>query len=156
MAELGLTAPAAHIVEGDHTMEGGMAAIERIVTHAELPTAVVCSNDMTAIGVLHGLYRTTHKVPDDISVVGFDDIHLAQFMLPPLTTVQMSCKDLATAAVEALRAGIESDHPRFGQREWPIQTRLVVRRSTDFPRGSLPAQSKVAAKRAARSTTSAK
>jgi len=44
-------------------MEGGMAAIERIVTHAELPTAVVCSNDMTAIGVLHGLYRTTHKVP---------------------------------------------------------------------------------------------
>ncbi len=61
----------------------------------ELPTAVVCSNDMTAIGVLHGLYRTTHKVPDDISVVGFDDIHLAQFMLPPLTTVQMSCKDLA-------------------------------------------------------------
>ena len=39
------------------------------------------------------LYRTTHKVPDDISVVGFDDIHLAQFMLPPLTTVQMSCKD---------------------------------------------------------------
>jgi LacI family transcriptional regulator len=139
MAELGLTAPAAHIVEGDHTMEGGMAAIERIVTHAELPTAVVCSNDMTAIGVLHGLYRTTHKVPDDISVVGFDDIHLAQFMLPPLTTVQMSCKLLATAAVQALRAGIEPDHPRAAQKEWSIPTHLVVRRSTTYPRGTLPA-----------------
>ena len=66
---------------------------------------------MTAIGVLHALDETTYKVPKDISVVGFDDIHLAQFMLPPLTTVQMSCKDLAMAAVEALRAGIEPDHP---------------------------------------------
>jgi LacI family transcriptional regulator len=156
MAELGLTVPAEHMVEGDHTMEGGLVAMERLASLSDLPTAVQCSNDLTAIGVLHALYRTAYNVPQEISVVGYDDIHLAQFMLPPLTTVQMSCKDLATAAVEALRAGIESDHPRFGQREWPIQTRLVVRRSTDFPRGSLPAQSKVAAKRAARSTTSAK
>ena len=108
----------------------------------ELPTAVVCSNDMTAIGVLHGLYRTTHKVPDDISVVGFDDIHLAQFMLPPLTTVQMSCKHLAAAAVQALRAGIEPDHPRAAQKEWEIPTRLVVRQSSAFPRGTLPALKK--------------
>ncbi len=94
---------------------------------------------MTAIGVLHALYRTTHKVPEDISVVGFDDIHLAQFMLPPLTTVQMSCKHLAAAAVEALRAGIESDHPKAAQTEWHIPTQLVVRQSSAFPRGTLPA-----------------
>ncbi len=142
MAELGLKAPAGHIVEGDHSMEGGMTAIERLVSHAQLPTAVVCSNDMTAIGVLHGLYRTTHNVPNDISVVGFDDIHLAQFMLPPLTTVQMSCKHLATAAVQALRAGIEPDHPRAAQKDWQIPTRLVVRQSTAFPRGTLPALKK--------------
>ena len=139
MAELGLKAPPGHIVEGDHTMEGGMAAIELLVSHPQLPTAVVCSNDMTAIGVLHGLYRTTHRVPDEISVVGFDDIHLAQFMLPPLTTVQMSCKHLATAAVQALRAGIEPDHPRAAQKEWHIPTHLVVRQSSAFPRGTLPA-----------------
>jgi LacI family transcriptional regulator len=78
-------------------------------------------------------------VPQEISVVGFDDIHLAQFMLPPLTTVQMSCKDLATAAVEALRAGIERDHPKASRLEWNIPTRLVVRQSTAFPRGTLPA-----------------
>ena len=144
MSELGLTAPEGHIVEGDHTMEGGMAAIGRIVAHDPLPTAVVCSNEMTAIGVLHGLYRTTHKVPNDISVVGFDDIHLAQFMLPPLTTVQMSCKLLATAAVQALRAGIEPDHPKAAQREWVIPTQLVVRQSTAFPRGTLPALKKKA------------
>ncbi len=139
MAELGLEAPTSAIVEGDHTMEGGKTAMEQLMGLSELPTAVICSNDLTAIGVLHAMDQTTHKIPKDISVVGFDDIHLAQFMLPPLTTVQMSCKELATAAVEALRAGIEPDHPKAGQKEWIIPTRLVVRRSTGFPRGSLPA-----------------
>jgi LacI family transcriptional regulator len=149
MAELGLTVPAKYTVEGNHTMEGGKAAMEKLIARPELPTAVICSNDMTAIGVLHALDETTYKVPEDISVVGFDDVHLAQFMLPPLTTVQMSCKDLATAAVQALRAGIEPNHPMAAQREWPIGTRLVVRRSTDFPRGTLPALGKAAGKRVA-------
>jgi LacI family transcriptional regulator len=139
MAELGLTVPAEHLIEGNHTMEGGIEAMERLIALAELPTAVLCSNDMTAIGALHALYKTTHTVPQEISVVGFDDIHLAQFMLPPLTTVQMSCKDLAAAAVEALRAGIEQDHPRAARKEWQIPTRLVVRQSSAFPRGTLPA-----------------
>lgn len=145
MAELGLTVPAEQVVEGTHTMEGGIAAMEQLTSLHELPTAVLCSNDMTAIGALHALFRTTLKVPHEISVIGFDDIHLAQFMLPPLTTVQMSCKDLATAAVEALRAGIERDHPKAAKMEWQISTRLVVRQSTDFPRGTLPAQVKGAA-----------
>jgi len=140
MSELGLKVPPEHLVEGTHTMEGGIAAMEQLLTLDELPTAVMCSNDMTAIGALHALYRTTHRVPDDISVVGFDDIHLAQFMLPPLTTVQMACHDLATAAVEALRAGIEADHPRHAKKAWHIPTRLVVRQSSAFPRGTLPAQ----------------
>jgi DNA-binding LacI/PurR family transcriptional regulator len=148
MAELGLTVPAASMVEGKHTMESGKTAMEQLLKAPELPTAIVCSNDMTAIGVLHALDETTHRVPQDISVVGFDDIHLAQFMLPPLTTVQMSCRDLAAASVEALRAGIEAGHPGAAQREWPIQTRLVVRRSTDFPRGTLPALGKAAARQA--------
>jgi len=156
MAELGMIVPAASIVEGKHTMEGGKAAMEYLLKTAGLPTAVICSNDMTAIGVLHALNETPHTVPKDISVVGFDDIHLAQFMLPPLTTVQMSCRDLAAAAVVALRAGIEAGHPGVAQREWPINTRLVVRRSTDFPRGTLPAQSKSAAERAVQPTSSAK
>jgi len=139
MAEIGLVVPAKEIVEGDHTMEGGRAAMERLLEQRELPTAVMCSNDQTAIGVYHALYRTTHGVPGEISVVGFDDIHLAQFILPPLTTVQMSCRELASAAVEALRAGIEPDHPQKNQTEWKIPTRLVVRQSTAFPRGTLPA-----------------
>ncbi len=138
MAEQGMEVSAASIVEGKHSMESGKAAMEKLLRAAELPTAVLCSNDMTAIGVLHALDGTPHRVPRDISVVGFDDIHLAQFMLPPLTTVQMSCHDLAAAAVEALRAGIEPGHPRASQREWPIATRLVVRRSTARARPARP------------------
>ena len=142
MAELGLTVPNDNIVEGTHTMEGGKEAADKILALSHLPTAIMCSNDTTAIGVLHALHRTTHRVPDDISVVGFDDIHLAQFMLPPLTTVQMSCTQLAAASIEALRAGIEPDNLNAKRREWFIPTQLVVRQSSSFPRGSLPALSK--------------
>jgi LacI family transcriptional regulator, galactose operon repressor len=147
MEELGVEVPPEYIAEGAHTMESGMAAMEKLAALPDLPTAVVCSNDMTAIGALHALERTTHSVPKEISVVGFDDIHLAQFMLPPLTTVRMSCKDLASAAVEALRAGIEPGHPKAGVKEWAIPTRLVVRQSSAFPRGTLPAMVKQAADR---------
>ena len=140
MSELGIRVPTEHLAEGTHTMEGGIAAMEQLLKLEDLPTAVMCSNDMTAIGALHAIYRTPLKVPADISVVGFDDIHLAQFMLPPLTTVQMSCKALAAAAIEALRAGIEPNHPKARQKEWPIPTQIVVRQSTAYPPGSLPAR----------------
>jgi LacI family transcriptional regulator len=139
MVEIGLEAPDGYIAEGDHTMEGGIEAMQKLLKCAALPTAVMCSNDMTAIGVMHALHRTEHTVPGTISVVGFDDIHLDQFMLPPLTTVQMSCRDLASAAVEALRAGIETDHPKAAQTEWHVSTQLVVRQTTAFPPGTLPA-----------------
>jgi DNA-binding LacI/PurR family transcriptional regulator len=142
MAELGLPVSPQHLVEGTHTMEGGIKACGALLSLPQIPTGVVCSNDMTAIGVQHGLHREHRSVPQDVSVVGFDDIHLAQFMLPPLTTVQMSCQHLAAAAVQALRAGIESNHPQAQQRDWHIPTQLVVRQSTAIPRTSLPAQGK--------------
>src|SRR5207245_377662 len=66
------------------------------------PTAVVCSNDMTAIGVMREAYDHGITIPNDVSIVGFDDIRLAQFMTPPLTTVQMSQKELAQIAFRAL------------------------------------------------------
>ena len=95
----------------------------------------MCSNDMTAIGVLHKLYRAGLRVPDDLSVIGFDDIHIAQVTIPPLTTIQMSCFELARAAVTALRAHVEEGgEPK---RSYKINTHLVVRESTGFPKGAL-------------------
>jgi DNA-binding LacI/PurR family transcriptional regulator len=133
--ECALVADPAWIVEGDHTMEGGMEAMEQLLKSKHVPTAVMCSNDMTAIGVLHKLYRAGLKVPDDLSVIGFDDIHIAQVTIPPLTTIQMSCFELAHAAVTALRAHCEEGLEP--QRNYKIPTRLVVRESTGFPRGTI-------------------
>jgi LacI family transcriptional regulator len=135
LEECALAANPAWIVEGDHTMEGGMQAMEQLLKSKHVPTAVMCSNDVTAIGVLHKLYRAGLKAPDDLSVIGFDDIHIAQVTIPPLTTIQMSCFELARAAVTALRAHVEDG--REPKRNYKIPTRLVVRESTGFPRGTM-------------------
>jgi DNA-binding LacI/PurR family transcriptional regulator len=135
LTECAIVAAPEWIVEGDHTMEGGTDAMDRLLKSKHLPTAVMCSNDMTAIGVLHKLYRAGLRVPDDLSVIGFDDIHIAQVTIPPLTTIQMSCFELARAAVTALRAHVEEGgEPK---RQYKINTHLVVRESTGFPRGTM-------------------
>ena len=126
-------------------MEGGIEAMDRLLKSGHLPTAVMCSNDMTAIGVLHKLYRAGLKVPDDLSVIGFDDIHIAQVTIPPLTTIQMSCFELARAAVTALRA--HCGRGRGAQTQLQDSTHLVVRESTGAPRDAKSNQRKPDAKR---------
>ena len=137
LAECAIVANPAWILEGDHTMEGGIDAMDRLLKSKHLPTAVMCSNDMTAIGVLHKLYHAGLRVPDDLSVIGFDDIHIAEVMMPPLTTVQMSRLDIAKAAFGALRSQVETPEQAHGKREFNIPTELIVRESTGFPRGTM-------------------
>jgi DNA-binding LacI/PurR family transcriptional regulator len=144
LQECGIAADPEWIVEGDHTMEGGIEAMDRLLKTGQRPTAVMCSNDMTAIGVLHTLYRAGLRVPDDLSVIGFDNIHIAQVTTPPLTTIQMSCFELARAAVTALRAHVEEDGDP--KRNYKISTHLVVRESTSYPRGTMLHLRKPAAK----------
>src|SRR5271155_5176789 len=134
LAECAIVANPAWILEGNHTMEGGTDAMDRLLKSKHLPTAVMCSNDMTAIGVLHKLYRAGLRVPDDLSVIGFDDIRIAKVTIPPLTTIQMSCFELARAAVTALRALVEEGGE--AKRNYKIETSLIVRESTGSPRGA--------------------
>jgi len=129
MTEVGLPVHPETIARGDHTLEGGTEAMESLLQLRSRPTAVLCSNDMTAIGVLHAAARNGLRVPEDLSVVGFDDIHIARYTIPPLTTIQMSCRDLATRAFEALRAYVENDTKAW-RREYGIPTRLTVRQTT--------------------------
>lgn len=132
LEECGIGLDPAWLVEGDHTLEGGIAAMEKILQGKRRPTAIMCSNDMTALGVLHKAYRAGIHVPTELSVIGFDDIHMARVMIPPLTSIQMSRLELARAAVRALRAHAEKASP---EREYHIDTHLVVRESTAFPPG---------------------
>ena len=126
--------PKSYLFQGDHTLEGGMAGMRALLRSKVLPTAVMCSNDMTAIGVMHMAAEARLRVPEDISVIGFDDIHIARFTIPPLTTVRMSCQELARAAFEAIRFNLEGgDKKKPGRLE--VKTKLTVRRSTGVPRG---------------------
>src|SRR5882757_1411093 len=154
LRECGITPNPAWIVEGDHTMEGGIAAMEVLLAAKKMPTAVMCSNDMTAIGVLHKLYRAGLRVPDDFSVIGFDNIHIAEVTIPPLTTVEMSRLELARAAVTALRQQVESVGDPTKKGEFSIRTNLVVRESTSFPRGTMSHLEKRRAAKGARVPTS--
>ena len=123
------------IIECDHTLKGGVSGFERLQKLATRPTAIVCSNDMTAIGVLRAAYMAGLHVPQDLSVIGLDDIAFAEYTLPPLTTIRMSRVDLARAAFEALRLQAEAEPGAKTQREFLVSTTLVVRGSTDKPPG---------------------
>jgi len=111
--------------------------MQRILALKHLPTAIMCSNDMTAIGVQHALFDAGFKVPEDFSLIGFDDIHLAEYTIPPLTTVRMSCKDLAQNAVGALLSSLDPATIIKSEALNKISTRLIVRQTTDLPRNAL-------------------
>jgi LacI family transcriptional regulator len=130
MQEIGLDIPPEMIVVGDHKMEGGMQALVKLAGLRERPTAILCSNDMTAIGVMREAYEYGIVIPRDLSVVGFDDIRLAQFTTPPLTTVQMSQTLLAEYAFKALRSEVERGSPSPSGSEYELLTNLVLRGST--------------------------
>jgi DNA-binding LacI/PurR family transcriptional regulator len=134
LAEIGLSANPEWLPEGDHTLEGGITAMKETLKARDVPTAIMCSNDMTAIGVLHALYGTGYKVPDDFSVIGFDDVNITQFTLPPLTSVQMSRRELARCAVMALRDHLEPHRQASAQSVYKVTTTLTVRQSTSYPR----------------------
>lgn len=130
--EVACMPPAEWVLQGNHTLEGGMEAMRAVLLQANRPTAVMCSNDMTAIGALRILTRNGIAVPAEMSIIGFDDIHLAEFVHPPLTTVRMSRLDLARAAVHALREHIEKQEGKPTRAPQPVATTLTVRESTSY------------------------
>jgi DNA-binding LacI/PurR family transcriptional regulator len=133
MEGVGLPVQKKWVIECDHTLKGGVAGFDRLQALAAGPTAILCSNDMTAIGVLRAAYLKGLRVPQDLSVVGLDDIDFAEFTLPPLTTIRLSRGDLARAAFEALRQQAEESSTSRIQREFLVSTSLVLRGSTAAP-----------------------
>jgi LacI family transcriptional regulator len=130
MHEIGAQIHPSLVVEGDHTIEGGMAAMESLLRQRTKPTAVLCSNDMTALGVMHACYEHDIQIPKEISVVGYDDIRMARFVLPPLTTVQMSQTELARIAFRALLDETTRKQPSEQGTEFVLKTNLVLRETT--------------------------
>ena len=118
------------IVPADFTVDGGLEAMTQVLSRSDfLPTAVLGGNDLCAIGALRAVHKAGLKVPDDISIIGFDDIHLAEFVEPPLTTVRLPREEVARRVVCWLVASIEEQPEANGMGD-PIETRLVLRETT--------------------------
>jgi len=148
MREIGLQVRPEFIVEGDHRLEGGKLALQKLSKLREQPTALMCSNDMTAIGVMRQAFDLGIGVPQELSVIGFDDTRLADFMIPPLTTIQMSQAELATLAFNALLKEVKRDAPAPNGTEFVLKTQLILRSSTTFPPNNNQVKSRSTPKRA--------
>ncbi len=111
IADLGLDCPPEAILEGNFLPASGEAAAAKIAAMDPKPTAVVCGNDESAVGLMRGLARLGIRVPEDVSVIGFDDIPLAASLCPALSTVRAPMREMADAAVSWLveAAGRERD-----------------------------------------------
>jgi LacI family transcriptional regulator len=133
MREIGLQVRPEFIVQGDHRLEGGKRALQTLYELREQPTALLCSNDMTAIGVMRQAFELGISIPQQLSVIGFDDTRLADFMTPPLTTIQMSQTELARLAFDALYKEVKRDPPSPNGTEYALKTQLILRSSTSFP-----------------------
>ena len=97
--ESGITFDPALVVHGNGRVDGGERALRTLVRLAEPPTAVFCYNDMTAIGLISAVRQTGLSVPEDLAVVGFDDIPLAAHVYPPLTTVAQHQRDMGRGLI---------------------------------------------------------
>lgn len=116
------------IEAGDHRMGGGHDAMARLLARAHRPTAILASNDMTAIGAMGAIFEQGLSVPEDISVIGFDDIDLSAFTQPPLTTIRVSRPDIARTAFRALFHPHQQAPPKGA--EFIIHPTLIERKST--------------------------
>ncbi len=102
MRQFGLPLPEVYDQPGDFSTRSGYEAMNRLLNVPEPPTAVFAINDRMAIGALRAVHDAGKQVPDDISVVGFDDIPVAQYLNPPLTTVRQPLYELGEAAAHLL------------------------------------------------------
>lgn len=114
------------IVEGDFSEEGGYAAMQKLFPHS--PDAVFIASDAMAVGAIRAIHDVGKRVPEDLAIVGFDDIPLAAHTNPPLTTIRQQIPRLGSVAAETLIELI--NHPEHQPRRIVLPTELVIRRSS--------------------------
>ena len=115
------------ILESDNNVEGGDRSVQRLLTGRHFPTAILCSNDLTAIGALRALMNAGIHVPEDVSVLGADDIPFAELTHPPLSTVRIPREKLGELAFGVLQRMLREKMPGT---ESLLDTELVIRNST--------------------------
>jgi LacI family transcriptional regulator len=133
IADAGL--PEQPVVEGDFHFVGGREATARLLDRGTDVTALFAANDLMAAGAIRELHSRGMRVPEDISVMGFDDAPLAEMVFPALTTMRQPLQDMAHAAVSLLLSRVTSGDGGAPVRK-VLSTSLVIRDSTAPARGS--------------------
>jgi DNA-binding LacI/PurR family transcriptional regulator len=131
MAEAGVPIDPALISYGKFEVEEGVDRGRELLRLPDRPTAIFTGDDLQALGVYQAAREARLHIPEDLSVIGFDDLPVAQWVGPPLTTVRQPLMDMATAAAEmvvAMAGGAEPPQTRV-----ELSTELVVRESTAPP-----------------------
>ena len=116
------------VFEGNNEVAGGENAVARLLTEKNIPTAILCSNDLTAMGAMRSLFKCGLSVPGEVSVIGADDIPFAALTHPPLTTVRMPREKLGSVALDILMKML--GQKRGSGTESVLDTELVIREST--------------------------
>lgn len=128
MRRFGMTIHKEWLVNAELRVEGGHAAMTQILAARVRPTALVTTNDLMAVGALQAAYAAGVRVPEDISIVGFDDLPVAGMTYPPLTTIRLSRSEIAAHAFSLLLEA--SRGAEAASRKYSVTPRLVVRGST--------------------------
>ena len=113
---------------GNYRITGGMTAMTELLSMEDRPTAVLAANDLTAIGGMRAAMKMGFTIPDDLSIIGFDDIDMSDIVHPPLTTLRLPRYELAKVffdALEHLKSG-----PHVHGEQYSVKTSLIVREST--------------------------
>ena len=132
----GLRVDTSMIVRGDFRDHSGYVAAQKLLKRADPPTAIFACNDLMAIGAMAAVRDAGLSVPEDVSVVGFDDIHIAGYLNPPLTTIAQPTTELGRVATELLLQRMQDR--TLPPRRVMLRNRLIIRRTTaSAPRRSI-------------------
>lgn len=128
LLEAGLSYEEQLAVRGDYTAEGGYQAVPKLLALGERPTAIFADNDLMAIGAIRALQDRGLRVPEDVAVIGFDDIPVAAFMEPPLSTIRQPMHEMGKLGLEILVKTLKGEITEL--QEIILDTKLIVRSST--------------------------
>lgn len=115
-------------IEGGQPKEGA-AAVQKLIALEEMPTAIVCFNDLVAVGAIHSIIESGLSVPHDVSVTGFDDIALAEYVTPALTTFRQPKYEIGRRSAEMMLSLLNSKEPPT-DKAVQLRGELIVRKST--------------------------
>lgn len=123
--EAGIDAPSSETAESVHSFQCGYATGEKLL-QSDLYSAVICTSDITALGMMRAVHDAGRKVPQDLSITGFDDIHISRYVTPSLTTIRQHIRTKGTLAGEKLIAAMKGGQPEAEV----LDVELVIREST--------------------------